>query len=331
MNKIDVAALTYRADTVRKSGRVFMKELVTGKYITLYFQSDDTKIRYIINDASTNGPVELMYYRFTNDNSEVTNAALYKAQLKLHIGKYYHKGEFDEDIKNAAFEQIDLAELIKKVNAASALSANLKTALRFFAGPAFNSTTVNATGINQINSPQSVTVASPRINAGADIIFTPEIQQLILRLEFSFSYIQPKFAFKADPGYSVPSTSDVHYTLNQYTTTFTPQFIVNVYNTKPLKVYLDGGFGFNFSSYSGQHLSVTNTSEFGTVLHNDYDKPYTLNPFWLSVPFQAGVVFSKFEIHASYMFKANYSQHKTGDNVMNINNQTISAGVNYLF
>lgn len=46
MNKIDVAALTYHADTVRKPGRVFLKELVTGKYITLYFQSDDTKIRY---------------------------------------------------------------------------------------------------------------------------------------------------------------------------------------------------------------------------------------------------------------------------------------------
>lgn len=272
-----------------------------------------------------------MYYRYTNDNSEITNAALYKAQLKLHIGKYYHNGEFDEEIKNAAFEQIDLAELIKKVNTASALSANLKTGLRFFAGPALNNTTIKANGINQINSPQSVAVSSLRINAGADIIFIPEIQHLILRMEFSFSYIQPRIAYKADPGYSIQSTSDVHYNFNQYTTAFTPQLIVNIYNTKPLKVYLDGGFGFNFSSYSGQHLSVTNTSVFGTTTHNEYDKPYYLSPFWLSVPFQAGILLNKFEIHASYMLKANYSKHESGSDLLTINNQTMSIGANYLF
>jgi len=124
------------------------------------------------------------------------------------------------------------------------------------------------------------------------------------------------------------------YKFNQHTVAVTPQVVYNIYNTTKLKVYLDGGLGFNFSGYSDHVLSATNTSIYGAVSNKTINNPYKLSSSSISFPIQAGVILnSRIEAYLSFIATPNLSAGPTVVSLTtaNVSNQSINLGVKYLF
>jgi len=327
MNRTNFNNLPNKPDTLRKPAAVFLKQIATGKYVTLYVQNDDTKIRYLIAEQS-DAPIELRQYRYYAENGEISNLDTYKGQLKLRVNKF-HPGNtgLNRKVENTDYELDQLKSLINEINE----NKSDKPAFRFFAGLAFNSTTVKINDIIYIHDQQSLNYSSPKINFGIDVFGNPNVQKFIFRMELSYSYIKPRFAYSDDPQYAIKSISDIHYAFDQNTFSFTPQLLLNLYNTAKLKFYIDGGVGLNFSGYSNQHLDIKNTDEFNNVTRTSTDNPYLLSSFWLTVPVQAGVIFKKVEIHFTFLTGPNYTPIKGASSTLTAGNQATNMGVKYLF
>jgi hypothetical protein len=319
-------------DSAENQMSVFLKQVATGKHLTLYAHIDGLKARYLISKPGAI-PLELKYYRYFSDG-EVENDDVYKEQLSLHISKFMTiTDQLSKQIKDAKYELRDLEPLINKVNGQTNTTRK-KAVVRLFAGLAANITKTKVNGVNNINSPQSYTGTTPKINVGADFFGNAEVQKFIFRAELSFTTISPHYHFAADPGFGIPSTTVTDYKFNQRTFTVTPQVLYNIYNTAKLKVYLDGGVSFNLSSYSNHVLAATNTSIYGAVSSNTINDPYKLSSFWPGFPIQAGVILNNhMEAYLSFTAAPNLNVARTAGNltVEDVNNQSINVGVKYLF
>ncbi|MES2109101.1 MAG: outer membrane beta-barrel protein [Bacteroidota bacterium] len=328
----DLSNLPNAIDSAEKMMSVFLKQVTTGKYLTLYAHIDGLKARYLIGERGAI-PIELKYYRFFSDG-EVEHEDIYKEQLTSHIKKFMTVNSLlSKQIDDAKYEQRDLEPLINKVNGQA--NATSKQALvRFFAGLAANSTKTKVNGVNSINGKHSYTGVTPLISFGADFFGNADVQKFMFRVELSYTTISPHYHFSGDPGFGIQSTTVTDYKFNQRIFDVTPQVVYNIYNTAKLKVYLDGGMGFSFSGYSSHVLSGTNTTIFGTVTSKTINDPYKLSSFSLNFPIQTGVIFnSHVEAYLSFTAAPNVSAVPTVVNLTtaSVNNQSINLGVKYLF
>lgn len=331
MNRTNFSSLPEHMDTTRKMASVFLKQLVTGKYFTLYSSYDDVKTRFLIAEKGST-PLELKYYEYFNDTHDIVRSATYKGQLTFYFGKYYPgKNHLSDRIEYAKYDYSDLESLINEANNEKG-DVTKKTSVRFFAGLALASTKVYVNNINEIDGRQSLTVSTPKINLGIDLFGNPNVQKFIFRMELSLSYINPHFKYDIDPHYSIKSTTNVDYTFNQYTAGLTPQVLFNLYNKANLKIYIDGGVGFNLSVYSNQKLLLKNTTIYNAVTNSETDKPYRLNGFWPVFPAQAGVILNNtLEFYVTYISNSNLTASSNATSSLRASSQAINVGAKYLF
>ena len=327
MNKTDFANLPDHADTTRKQATVFLKQLVTGKHVTLYYHNDNTKIRFLI--AEGNGvPVELMYYSYYTESGAISRLDIYKGQLNILVSKLYPEStKLNRRVESTSYELSQLESLANEIN--DNTTGNKRSASRFFFGIALNSTNIQINNVNHIDNPQSLTYMSPKISAGIDIFGNKSVQKYMLRTELSFSYIKPRFNYREDPHFNIKTVSDIGYSFDQYTVTATPQLLVNIYNKTNFKLYLDGGIGLNYSAYSNHVLNIKYTNVYNTVTTSSTIDPYKLRPFWLTYPVQLGAVFNKIEVHLTYIAKLDYSPGASYG-AARVGNQAINVGLKYL-
>jgi len=155
---------------------------------------------------------------------------------------------------------------------------------------------------------------APKINIGVDVFINPNVQQFIFRSELSFSYSNGLFNRTVQT--ITGSEVTYNYKFTQYTTSLTPQFLFNFYNTDKLKFYIDGGITLNLSSYGYNNAAEVNESGL------------ELQAFWAYFPFQAGVVFNKkTEIYFTYTTGASFSSYTD----FSVSNQYICLGIKRLF
>lgn len=327
MNKTKFSDLPDHLDTTKKQAAVFLKQLVTGKYITLYYHSDDTKIRFLIAEGKST-PVELMYYEHYIDDGKISHSYIYKGQLKLLISKIYPENtKLDRKVESTAFQLNQLESLVNEINDNKAGSN--RSSSRFFVGIAFNDTRIQINNVNYVDNPQSLTYLSPKISAGIDIFGNKKVQKYVLRTELSFSYIKPRFNYSEDPQFNIKTISDIGYSFDQYTITATPQLLVNIYNKTNFKLYIDAGIGGNCSAYSNHELNIKYTNIYNTVTTSSTENPYKLKSFWLTYPVQIGAAFNRMEVHLTYIKKSDYAPGP-GTNALRASNQAINVGLKYL-
>ncbi|MDO3627918.1 hypothetical protein [Mucilaginibacter sp. BT774] len=327
LNETDLHNLPDHLDTTKRQGTVFLKQLVTGKYITLYYHNDEIKIRFFIAEGN-NPPIELMYYKYYTEAGGINHLDIYKGQLSLLISKLYPgNARLTRRVESTNYELSQLESLANEINGNK--PGSNRSASRFFFGVAFNSTRVQINNVNYIDNPQSLTYLSPKINAGIDVFGNKNVQKYILRTELSFSYIKPRFNYSEDPHFNIKTISDIGYSFDQYTITATPQLLVNLYNKTNFKFYLDGGIGLNCSAYSNQVLNIKYTNAFNTVTTSSTADPYKLQSFWLTYPVQIGAVFNKVEVHLTYIAKTDYAPG-AGSGKTQVTNQAINVGLKYL-
>jgi len=214
-------------DTSKKSETVFLKQLATGKFLSLYAFTDEIKTRFFIGEKNSE-PVELKYYTYYSENKEVIKTPLYKGQLGAYISRAYAGStKFDYKINDSRYEESDLVSLINKVNATTT-SGSQKSSVRLFAGvgASFNKTDINNVYFYEKN--ESLTSVSPKISAGIDIFENPNVQQFIFRLELSYFYVKPEYKASHITDQFGAQTESLDYTYTQNNIVFTPQIIFNL-------------------------------------------------------------------------------------------------------
>ena len=307
-------------DTTQRQEPIFLRQIATGKYLTLYYNSDKIKTRYFISEAN-NRPVELQYHVYYNNYPQIVSSNIYKGQLILLVNKYAGgKPSLISMAENATYDQTRLEPLVNKINNLNNSSnGNVKKASlsRFYIGLALNSTKTQVDYVYSVSDVRNSTTVSPKINLGIDIFNNPYVQQFIFRTELSFSYIKPRYY---DP-VTINSGIAKLYEFNQYTATITPQVLLNIYNKDKFKFYVDGGWAFNFSHYTNNKITIANENGYTT------NNPFILESFWSDFPLQAGFVLDKkIEIYANYTPFATYTQYDS----YYASNQSINLGIKWL-
>jgi len=315
MDKTEFPDVPVGLDTSKASSTIFLQQVTTGKYLTLYYQKDDLKGRFFISE---NGHpiIELRYYQYYSDDNVIIESVPYKGQFGYYIN-LYNAGDKNLIVttQRSEFRQSDLKKIVDKINGYSSGISNKNKAKdsRFFVGAGINYTQAlfdNSYGYLYYESFSDAKI-SPKLNAGFDVFVNPNVQQTILRAEVSISYINPRFKL---------SDGSI-YTFNQYTISLAPQILFNVYNKNAFKVYIDGGVSFNLSAYSNNKMTYVNSNYVE-------QSPYQLEPYWVNFPLQTGIVINKkIEFALTYTGAAAYTKYFG----LSVANRTMSAGFKYLF
>ena len=296
-------------DTSNKQDTVFLKQIVTGRHLTLFFYGDAIKTRFFI--AETNGqPVELKYFQYYGPENKVIEKNTYKGQLVFGINEFFRGNyKLGDQIQSARYTQADLEPIISKINGDTS-TAKGKSDYRLFVGFGMNSTkSAVFDGLNYAAISSYSTTLSPKGNLGIDVFINPNVQRFIFRAELSLSYINAGFHYKYGSNANL-----AEYSFNQYSASITPQLLFNFYDTNDLKIYIDGGFALNWSAYKNNKI----ITEGGAL---------ELEPFWLNFPFQLGVLLNnKTEFSFTYIGYAPYTRARN----YSINNQTLGVGIKFM-
>lgn len=323
MNRTSLSDISEKLDTVKKLDTIFLKQVATGKYLTLYAQSDEVKTRFFISESNTI-PIELKNYEYYNEYKQIVSSPIYKGQLLLYINKYVPgNSKLTDRVGQAHYDQPNLMPLVDKINnngvAVKRVSSN-----RLYAGIAINSTITEVHDVNYTGITQHYTTIAPKINFGVDIFDNPNVQRFVFRGEVSFSYAGPRYKY---PVTVSGTNTNEEYSFDQYTASLTPQILINLYNKDDFKVYIDAGIAFNFSTYSNNKYTIQ-SSDASVVNANTIQKPYKLEPYYSNFPLQAGVTLNrKIEIYFTRIGYAAYTKYTS----FYASNQTMSLGVKFLF
>jgi hypothetical protein len=257
-----------RLDTTEARASIFIKPLITGKYISLYTQYDNQKTRYFTTEANTT-PVELKYNYYFNEKHEAVERAFFRGQLIIYADKYAPGNQaLIEQANVTPFDEPELKDIIYKINGDTTPRAKgqLNTnPLRWFIGAGY-SHIKNKSGYYGTNNTGYIDHANePRISFGFDHFNNPNVQQWIFRTTFSFSYADGNALF-----------SDGIQSFNQFNVSVEAQILYNLYNKDNFKYYIGLGVGAYHSSSSSQSNSGP---QFSTA--------------WFNIPFQTGITINK--------------------------------------
>ncbi|HEY4322623.1 MAG TPA: hypothetical protein VGN20_01520 [Mucilaginibacter sp.] len=321
MNKTALRDLSNDLDTTKKTDTLFLKKLSTGKYLTIYSNTDEIKTRLFIAE-SDDAPVELRYYEYYNENRQIISSAFYKGQFLIYIDKFKRgNNKLINMVDNANYNAADLVTVVDKMNDNNTV-VKKKSTNRLFAGFGVNNTTSQIGQTYYTTTQQNDVTISPQINLGIDFFSNANVQQLIFRVEAGFSYVNPKFKTLV-PLVAGDQTYQV-YSFNQYTASLTPQIIFNVYNKDDFKVFLGAGAAFNFSAYANNKFVIQSPDPLVVLYYAQ--KPYKLDSSWANFPVQAGVTLNKkIEINFSYSGYEDYTNYGN----FYARNKTMSLGVKF--
>jgi hypothetical protein len=319
----DFKSLPIGIDTTARTDTVFLKVQMTGSRVSLLEYTDAFKIRYFIK-TQNNEPEELIQHQYlSNDGWQVKEQNLYYGQLTIIADSLkVNRKAFDNQLYNTKYTRESLMGIVGLFNDLNRKS--IKSAVhqydytRLFIGAGINSSTLHYHGLIPLSS-GAITNASvyPTVTFGIDGFINPSVGRVVLRIEGGL--LMNDFTTKV-PGSSGQDLYTSH--TKEYTFSFTPQVIYNVYNTKKLKVFLDAGIAAYFSKFP---INVFTDLQQHQVLDN-FPAMHDIARY--SIPIRAGVVLNRrIELYGLYthdVITDNYTEFYGDATVMQL-------GFNFLF
>lgn len=279
-------------DTARESVTIFIKEITTGHYLTLYYQNDEVKKRYFIADGN-NKPIELKYFQYYNEQKDVTEKWIFRGDLATYINKY-KSGDprLMNKVYRMDFNLARFSSIVDDINGIKGVSKKTP-GIRLFAGLTgnyvnttyenFNFVVIGDYGSSFYNSKTHSGRPSAALNLGFDVFVNPNVQQFVFRTELSFTSINVSIDYPKRNKH--PFVYD-ELSFTQFTGSLMPQLIYNFYNKENFKIYVDAGTSINLSSYNNQVIKDKTT---GAEVNNRL----VYHSFGISFPLRAGVTISK--------------------------------------
>ena len=325
MDKIHFPDLPDGFDTTQTVTAIFLKRLATGKHLTLFKHTDDIKTRFFIAETATE-PTELRYHVYYNPGKQIVTSDVYKGQFLWYINKFNPaNAKLISRAQQATFDDGSLEGVVNQINTNEVAAGSKQSNIRLFVGIAMVSTETKVSDIHDFTNPtvSNYRSLSPKINFGIDVFGNPNVQQVIFRVELSLGYITPRLPYPVT--INTVTTNEI-YSINQLTTAFTPQVMFNFYNKDDIKVYLDGGIGFNYSVYPKNKITLADANaNNGTTVT---PQPFALSALWINFPIQTGVMLNR-KVEISFTF-APYA-YFTNSATAYAGNSPMSLGAKWLF
>lgn len=326
MNDVSISNLPIGLDSAYRTDTVFLRVLQKGKNVTLFSYVDGLKERFYIMDKDNEVPEELIKHLFLNpeNTSSVVTVSKYLRQLLAIRRKFTTvTTEEEEKIGKVDYMKRDLMKVVSVINEQRQEKSKFART-RFFGGVGVNSAYATYNGENELSGKFAKHKASPLpyITAGLDVYANPAIGRLIYRTELSFFISK----YEVSNSTGIQARSYAEHVFDQYSAVLTPQLIYNLYNRESIKVFIGAGVGLNFSKYSNNKSSVTNsvfTPSTTTVTENKVD----FELFTTSFPLTAGVMINKrIELIGSYSGSFSLTDYS----YFSVNARRIKIGVNYM-
>ncbi|RVU00446.1 hypothetical protein EOD41_13295 [Mucilaginibacter limnophilus] len=328
-NKNVYPGLDTGLDSVSIINTYFLKQLVSAPLVSLYLLNVEDKTTFFYKEANSQ-LIELKYYQYytASNKSAIEKTTPYIYQL-IYLAKKYggNKASGNTSIQRIAYSQKELTKYFEKLNGVIAAKTK-QSKSQFFAGVGLNFNQVTPTPFNSSTlttglrfNDNKINSISPKLSLGYNTAIIPNTGRYIFRSELSFTYLKAEVKGQ----HFTPQGKEIKhvYQLNQYTATLSPQFIINLYNTKKFKYFISGGLNGNFSIYPKKQLVFDD----GSVLENA-EYPVSAKAIWLSFPFQTGAVFNKrIEVSAGYTVSSTFASSYN----VSLRNPAIFAGVKYFF
>jgi hypothetical protein len=322
-SKEALADVSVGLDSTTTRNTVFLKVIQTGKKVSMYAYSDPIKTRYYLKEGASSEPYELIYsvYRI-DETGQVKDYNKYIRQLTvLLLNNDQLTPEVQSKVQALTYGRGPILKIVSVLNGQKAEKA--KKGTRFFLGAAYNSSKASYTGKTVFNGPgvTNKTSYAPMLTAGVDLFANPAIGRVIYRLELSFTSAKSDiYAPNTDP------TIDYkEHSFDSYGGMLTPQVIWNVFNTKPVKVFIGAGAALNYSAYQNNVTTTKWKATSELLIQKDRTE---LNKFYYAPQASAGIVLnSKVELFGNYMFKAMVGNLVNEGLAM----ERLNLGVKYLF
>ena len=337
MDRVDVGSLSVGSPNISPTTEyVFLKRLQDGAKVSLYSYKDNIKERFFILENGEDKPQELLYRRYydTRNSNRIITQYGYVGQF-INVARRYGllTDKLQRKIEDAAYKEQDLLRIVSQLNGLSEEEAELgkqgKISIRLFAGLALSRGTMEVKVKNPFaDSDENPASYMPRLAFGADVFLNRNVQQLVFRLEAGLTNASYQMKKKEISGGGT-SYYELTYDVAQLTASVTPQVIYNLYNRDNLKLYLGGGYAFNFSNYSKniyRRKYIDPTIDLETLYETD--NYMVLTSSWSTYMLRAGVVLNrKYELSAMYLAPSPITKYANYE----VATGTFNVGINYLF
>jgi hypothetical protein len=325
MDKNNFPDLPLDIDTSMVRDTVFLKVVYQGSSVSLLENKDNIKLRLFIMEVNKM-PMELIFHQYYGDSNNLRNVDIYRSLL-LQISQIYDPADnkLITAINYSRFREGDILDIIKMVNKDKKQSLqSMAGGSRFFAGISYTQNITSFVGDVEFVGAKSNNSAL-HVSIGIDVFTNKNTQKLIFRNTLSFYSISPKFTITSDQRYAYGDTFNPPqpYSFDQYTLTFTPQFLYNIYNKDNIKLFIDAGLPINYSIYKN-NIGITSGLNSASMKTFSYE----LKNVWVNFQLQAGITLSKtVEIFAIYNTPSNINNSI----VFGLPTKSYGLGINYLF
>jgi len=322
LNKISV-----KLDTTRIQDTAFLKIIIKGKNVSLYSFTDKIKTRFYVLNSKDIQPVELGYYLYylKEDNNAYQTLYMFRSQLQDLADNYNVKSEkLTPKIERAKYQEDDIKEIVGAINGGLSSQnfepSNVSGFRALMGGAARFNQLVTGGGNVFFPDGTSANAVSPVVSVGIDYFINKHTQKVIFRVETELTSAHLTIPPTAVNGGGTTASLD----FKQFNISLVPQLIYNVYSTDKLKVFINGGVGFNFSAYSKYNylLNFNNVSSVANLNFPGFNKYY--DDFRVKAGF---VISNKIEIYASHSFSAPL----TSSAAYSASISFYQGGINYLF
>jgi hypothetical protein len=110
-------------DSSFKTGTIFLKQLLKGKNLALYSNTDDLKTRFFLGEAPYYTPYELIYrvyydldYVYNGHGRTVNENIFLEKLFALAIKFNVLDDDLNKAFETAVYRKSDLIEIINKIN-----------------------------------------------------------------------------------------------------------------------------------------------------------------------------------------------------------------------
>jgi len=325
-NKNRFPDIDLNKDTTLTPAMLFLQQVISGPNATLYTNTDKLKIRFFLKEKNAL-PVELIYYEYGNPTERTYKNSIFTGQLIEIYSKYNTINEAKvHALQSTEFTQGSLENALSIINN-NITDKKLRAAdVRFFIGASIASVSSTVTNIlGEPNTSKSSNIV-PKISLGVDLVSNPNVQKFTIRGELSFSYLKPSYTFSYSPnGYNFFDNNT--YRFDQYTVSFTPQFLYNVYNSIPFKFFVGIGASVDYSFYNNNvvnYYNLTSTQKPITETSPSY------SPFSDTFTLYTGVILNK-SVQLSAFYSPTVTTTANGLKGTSLKTQSVGAGIHYIF
>lgn len=323
LSDVQIGHLSSGVDTSSKTDTVFLKILADGKNVTLYSYTDKIKKRFYIQDKNSSVANELIrnVYNHPSDGKLVITDNVFAKQLKEIIEKYGAQTEV-ASLEGVKYSDKELKTIVYAINKKEYIDQKIK-ATRFFSGVGLNVSKGYYKGNIDFTNEAAMVKTSyfPMITGGVDLFANPNTKKLVYRVELSLLISKNEISTTTND----VSRAAISHSFNQFTVALTPQLLYNFYNADKLKVFGTLGAALNFSSYSNNVSSRTNSFRNETTVTPNEVK---IESFNFAPQATAGVVLNnKIEISAGYSLPSIIASFAAYDLYM----KRYRLGINYFF